>query len=69
MKKTNKTTLWVLAGVAAFFGYRMWKSKQAATTTTTGKDKFANGYEHINPADLTAEKEVIINTAIVDKTK
>ena len=67
MKKTNKTTLLVLAGVAAFFGYRMWKSKQ--TTTTTGKDKFANGYERINPADLTAEKEVVINTAIVDKTK
>lgn len=68
MKKTNKTTLWVLAGVAAFFGYRMWKSKQTATTTT-GKDKFTNGYDHLNPADLIAEKEVVVNTAIVDKTK
>ena len=69
MKKTNKTTLWVLAGVAAFFGYRMWKSKQTATTTTTGKDKFTNGGERINPVDLKIEKEAVINTAIVDKTK
>lgn len=69
MKKTNKTALLAFAGAAALLFFAVRRKKAAETTTTTGKDKFANGYDRLNPADLTAEKEVVINTDLIDKTK